>query len=474
MAQMKKKTKIVATIGPVSEDEKTFTKMAKAGMNVARLNFSHGSHGEHLKRIRLARRVSKKIGRPIAILQDLSGPKIRIGEFAGGKIMLKKGSRFALTTKKTVGDEKRVFVNYKNLPKMVKRGDFIMLEDGSKRLEVVEVSGGDINCRVVVGGELKSKKGVNLPGVSLGISPLTAKDKKDLAFGLKNGVDFVALSFVRSHRDVAELKNFIARYKSKAKVLAKIETKEAVSNIDKIISESDAIMVARGDLGIEVSPAEVPLIQKEIIRKCNFAGKPVITATQMLESMIKNPTPTRAEAADIANAILDGTDAIMLSEETTLGVYPLFAVEMMANIAKKTEEFIPYKQILDSIDINHNPSVVDAVSASVGRIAFSLDAKLIVAFSESGFTSRMISRWKPKQPILALTPNKSTLNALALNFGVLSRLIPKIKTDEEMIKLAKKTAVKCGLAKKGDIIVVSAGIPFGRPGTTNLLLVQAI
>lgn len=474
----KKKTKIVATIGPASESEKIFSKMAEVGLDVARLNFSHGSHDEHGKRIKLVRKVSKKIGRPIAILQDLAGPKIRIGEFADGKIFLKKGQKFTLTTKEILGDETRVSVSYKDLPKNVQKGDLIMLEDGSKKLQVLGVSGDNVKCQVLVGGELKSKKGVNLPGVSLNISSLTPKDKKDLKFGLENKVDFVGLSFVRSPKDVLELKKIIDKNNSAARVVAKIETKEALKNIDEIIKATDCVMVARGDLGIEIPFEEVPLIQKMIIKKCNKAGKPVITATQMFESMIKNPTPTRAEAADVANAILDGTDAVMLSEETTLGSYPAEAVETMAIVAKKAENMIDHKSILDSAHSDlENPeevSTVDAVSYAVCRIAYRLNAKIIVTFTKSGFTSRMISRWRPKQAVLSLTTNVGAHNCSALQFGVVPKLTSKIKTHNSMRELARKMAIESGLVKKGDKIVISGGVPFGKSGTTNLLLIQTI
>lgn len=469
-----KKTKIVATIGPVSENEEMLLKMAKAGLNVARLNFSHGSHTEHLARINLVRKVSKKLDKPMAVLADLSGPKIRIGEFKDGKIFLKKGAKFTLTIEDIIGNENRVSINCKDLPDKIKNGDFIMLEDGSKKLKVEKVSGSEIICSVIIGGELKSKKGVNLPGISIDISALTLKDKKDLDFALKNKVDFVALSFVRKAEDVKILKKIIKKSGSSAKIIAKIETKEAISNLDEIIDEAYGIMVARGDLGIEVPIEEVPLIQKRIIKKCNEKGKPVITATQMLESMIKNPRPTRAEVSDIANAVLDGTDAIMLSEETTLGAYPVEAIEIMSSVCRHTEKFFPYEQVLNSINDSINLSVVDSISASVCRTAYRLDAKLIVAFTNSGSTARMISRWRPKQPVLALTQDEKVCNMMALNFGTFSREIGNINNHDGMIDIAKKEAIKTGLVKKGDKIVISAGVPFGISGATNLILVQII
>lgn len=469
-----KKTKIVATIGPVSENEETLLKMAKAGLNVARLNFSHGNHAEHLARIKLVRKISKDLDKPMAVLADLSGPKIRIGEFKDGKIFLKNGAKFTLTVDDVMGDENRVSINCKDLPSKVKKGDFIMLEDGSKKLKVDKVSGSNVICEVVIGGELKSKKGVNLPGIPVSLSALTAKDKKDLDFVLKNKVDFVALSFVRKAEDVRALKKIIEKSGSSAKIISKIETKEAILNLDEIIDESYGVMVARGDLGIEVPIEEVPLIQKSIIKKCNEKGKPVITATQVLESMIKNPRPTRAEVSDIANAVLDGTDAIMLSEETTLGAYPVEAIETMTSVCRHTEKFFHYEQVLKSINDDINLSVVDSISASVCRTAYRLDAKLIIVFTNSGFSARMISRWRPKQPVLVLTHDDKVCNMMALNFGTFSKKIKDIKNHDGMVDIAKEEALKTGLVKKGDKIVISAGIPFGSPGTTNLILVQVI
>ncbi len=469
-----KKTKIVATIGPVSEDEETLLEMAKAGLNVARLNFSHGNHIEHLARIKLVRKISKKLDKPMAVLADLSGPKIRIGDFKDGKIFLKKGAKFTLTVDDVLGDESMVSITAKDLPSKVKKGDFIMLEDGSKKLKVEKVSGNNVTCTVVIGGELRSKKGVNLPGISVALSTLTAKDKKDLSFALKNGVDFIALSFVRRAKDVEILKKLIKKSGSQAKVIAKIETKEAISNLDEIIDESYGVMVARGDLGIEVPLEEVPLIQKSIIRKCNEKGRPVITATQMLESMIKNPIPTRAEVSDIANAVLDGTDAIMLSEETTLGAYPVEAIETMASVCRHTEKSLPYEQVLRSTSDDTSFSVVDSISASVCRNAYRLGAKLIVAFTNSGSTARVISRWKPKQRVLALTNSEEVRNMMALSFGTFSEKIKNIKNHAGMIDIAKEEAMKTGLVKKGDKIIISAGIPYGVSGTTNLILVQII
>lgn len=471
---MVKRTKIVATIGPATENLKTMEALASAGMDVVRLNFSHGSWEEHQLRSDLAREVSKKLNRPIAVLQDLSGPKIRIGDFYKESITLKNGKTIILTTQKCVGDENRVFVNYKNLHKEIKKGAKILLNDGRNELRVEGISGNDIHCKIIVGGDIRGRRGVNLPGSYLKISSLTAKDKKDIDFGVKNAVDFMAISFVRTPKDVIELRNILKNKKSAdIKIIAKIETQEAIENIDGIIEVSDGVMVARGDLAPETGAEQVPVLQKMIIKKCNVAGKPVITATQMMESMIKNPVPTRAEVNDVANAIFDGTDAVMLSEETTLGNYPVKAVEAMTRIARHAEENFDHEEILRNIHLSQK-LVTDSVSYSVANIAHNVDAKAIVALTESGFTAKAISRCRPKQPILALTPNKHTFNQLSLSFGCQPQLIDGLKDINNVIDIAKKTVAKSGFAKKGDKIIISAGIPFGRTGNTNLILVQEV
>ena len=340
---MLKKTKIVCTIGPATESEDILEKLLNAGMDVMRLNFSHGDFEEHGNRINNLRKVIKKTGKIVGILQDLAGPKIRIGNFINEKIVLKEGNTFTLTIDDIEGDEERVHINYKHLPEEVKEGHIIYLHDGKKKLQVIEVNGNDVVCKILVGGEIKGKRGVNLPDSDISISCITEKDKKDLEFGIEQDVDFIALSFVRKPEDIDELRTILNNANSKAKIIAKIETPQAVKNIDEIIERADGIMVARGDLAIEIPAEKVPFVQKEIIRKCNNAGKPVITATQMLESMIHSHVPTRAEVSDVANAILDGTDAIMLSEETTLGGDPVEAVAVMARVAKEIEENYPEK-----------------------------------------------------------------------------------------------------------------------------------
>jgi len=469
-----KKTKIVATIGPVTESEEVLTKLIEAGLNVMRLNFSHGDHAEHQKRVENLRKAMTKTGKTVAILQDLSGPKIRIGEFSTERVQLKEGSTFTLTTEKIIGDETKAFVNYPLLPKEVEVGGFILLDDGKKKLEIIAIKGNEVKCKVIVGGDTKGRRGVNLPGAHLSISSITEKDRVDLEFGIKNKVDYVALSFVRKPADIAELREMLNKAKSQASIIAKIETPEAVENIDEIINLADGIMVARGDLAIEVPAETVPMIQKMIIEKCNMAGKPVITATQMLESMIKAPVPTRAEVSDIANAILDGTDGIMLSEETTLGSFPVEAVSVMARVALEIEKNYPEREISNDCYAEVT-DVADSITGSVVKTAHDIEAKIIVALTESGFTAKMISRFKPEPLVLALSPNEKTCQKLALSWGCQPVLIERYKTIDDVFKMVRQYVVKNKLAVKGDKVVIAAGAPFNKKGVkTNTILVEEI
>ncbi len=467
-----KKTKIVATIGPASESDSVFQKMVNSGLNLVRLNFSHGDHESHKKVIDLVRRTEKKLDKKIAIIQDLSGPKIRIGDFYKNVVDLKSGSFLTLTTKRCTGDESKVFVSYKNLPKEVKKGNIILLDDGKKKLKVVSVFGEDIKCKVLVGGQTKGRRGVNIPGAYLKISSLTKKDKNDLKFGIEQDVDFVALSFVRSPSDVSELRKILNRSKSKAKIISKIETQEAIENLDEIIEKTDAVMVARGDLAVEMPPEDVPMLQKKIVQKCNDLGKPVIVATQMLESMINSPVPTRAEVSDVANSILDGADAVMLSEETALGKYPVEVVSMMNKVACQTEKNYSKKIIEQSCKTSKN--IIDAISESAAETAKDVDAKIIVALTESGLTPRMISRFKPSQPIIVMTPSEKTARQIILSFGAYPVLIKPFKYVSDVLDEVKRFAIKNKYAKKGDRIVIAAGVPFGRVGGTNMVMVQKI
>jgi pyruvate kinase len=411
-------------------------------------------------------------------MQDLSGPKFRLGDFYQERVLLKTGDFITLTTEKIVGDEKRVSINYPTLHEEILPGNIIMVDDGKKKFEVVEIKGTEIKCKILVGGDTKGRRSLNLPGAPLKIGSLTDKDKQDIEFGIKNNVDIVAFSFVRRPSDVVELRNILNEKKSKAKIMAKIETVEAVENFDEILELTDMVMVARGDLAVELGHENVPTVQKMMIEKCLQAGKPVLTATQMLESMIKNPVPTRAEVSDIANAIFDGTDGVMLSEETTLGEFPVEAVEVMARVAEKVENDPIYLQrVLEHQLYKHGVSenpVTDAITNEVVDLANTLEAKAIIAFTESGFTARMISRYKPIQRILAFTPNEKTHNQLLLSFGIEPVLIKKTTMLNDVLKLVREHCLKHDIAKEGEKVIVTVGMPYGKMGDTNMLLVETI
>ena len=467
-----KKTKIVCTIGPVTESTEKLTELVNAGMNVMRLNFSHGDFAEHQKRVDNIHEVMKQTGKTVAILQDLCGPKIRIGTFKDQMVVLHEGAIFTLTTDEVEGTEGRVHVNYPNLPKEVGKGSIIMLHDGTKRLEVMEVNGNDIVTKVMIGGRLSGKKGVNVPGANLSISALTDKDRADVAFGIKNNVDFVALSFVRRASDISDLRKILDDAGSHAHIIAKIETPEALGCIDEIIAAADGVMIARGDLAIEIPAEEVPLAQKLLISKCNAVGKPVITATQMLESMIKNPVPTRAEVSDIANAIIDGTDAIMLSEETTLGDFPVEAVKVMTKVAYRVEKEVYTRDTIAAYESSHG--VTDVVSQSAVRAAHTVGASLIVALTRSGKSARMIARYRPAERILAFSDTEEHAAKLQLTFGCYPMVAPTMRTVDEIMGIVREVTLKEGLAKKGDKVVIVAGMPFGTSTDTNMILVETL
>ncbi len=470
MHHFAKKTKIVATIGPATETKEMFTRILDAGVNVARINMSHGTYEEQSRKIKTIKAVAKKEGYPLAILLDLCGPKIRIGDFADGVVELVEGSELVLTGQKCVGDASRVHFSYPHIETDIKAGMTLMLDDGKKKLLVTKVVGTDIYTKVIVGGTTKSRRGVNIPGAYLSIDALTAKDKKDLVFGLEQGIDFVALSFVRTAEDIDALRKLLKKYKSHAQIVAKIETQEAVEHIDAIIERADAIMVARGDLAIEVGPEKVPSLQKDIINKCNEVGKPVIVATQMLESMITTPVPTRAEVSDVANAIFDGADAVMLSEETTLGKYPVQAVQMMHDIALRTEATIGTHRRHKV----HKGDVVDSISSSVVHNAEDVQAAAIVALTERGSTPRMIARYKPQQPIMAFTPHEHVMRQLLLVYGCYPIKIKPFQYIAQIIPTVSTTLKKEGIAEVADQIVISAGVPFGISGSTNMLMIVAV
>ena len=478
MMQNFKKTKIVATIGPTSSDERLFAKMVKAGVNVARFNFSHGDHKSHKKSIDIVRRAAEKLDQPIAILQDLAGPKIRTGDFKNGEITLEKGEKITLTVKKCLGDENNIYVDYKRLPKDVARGTRILLDDGKRELKVLNVSGNNVLCCVIRGGAIKNRRGLSLPGTDLKMPSLTDKDIKDLEFGVKHEVDYFALSFVRAAPDIKKLRSILDKKKSDARIIAKIETAQAVENIDEIIEIADGIIIARGDLAVELAHEDVPLIQKDIIDKCNTVGKPVIVATQMLESMIEASTPTRAEVSDVANSILDGADAIMLSQETASGKYPLEAVEVMTAVAMKVENnYSRYGRSIEnsfkSKELRENV-IANAITASAVYIARNVNAKVIVALTVSGFTPRMVSRYRPVQPVIALTASKKHLNKMILYFGCYPQKIHKFSYVINTTDDIKEILLKNKLAKRGDKIVIVAGVPLARFGGTNLCTVAIL
>ena len=467
-----KKTKIVATIGPHSKDKRTLTRMAQAGMNVVRLNFSHGDVSFHQEVHDAARYAEKQAGRPIAIVQDLSGPKIRTGSFVNETVQLQKGNEFRLTTRNIVGDDTCVSVTYKKLPRELKSGDIVMLDDGKKKLTVKDTTDTDVICRVDVGGETKGGRGINLPGVDLSVDALTPKDKKDLTFGLSNEVDFVALSFVRSPKDVHKLRRILDKQGSEAKIIAKIETQQAIDQFDEILDEVDGIMVARGDLAIEVPAERVPELQKEMIRKCNNAGKPVITATQMLESMIENTQPTRAEISDVANAIYDGSDAVMLSEETTLGKHPVTVVDTMARVAKEVESGYT---IRERVGESGQRTVTDAVTTSAVHTAHETGASLIIAVTQTGFTARMMSRYKPGPLIMSVTARDTTWRQLQLTFGAYPIRVKELESIDKTLSLVRRKAKRKSLVHAGEYTVVAAGVPFSKEyPETNMMMVEEV
>lgn len=468
-----RRTKIVCTIGPTSKSSDILQELMIAGMNVARLNFSHGTHETHLENIQRIRDISHKNGLPIAILQDLAGPKIRVGKFAKDVIYLKTGQRFVLTSEKIMGDDTRVSVSYSRLPNEVKENDQIFLADGSIELKVSKIEKNNIACQVVVAGKLSSNQGINLSGSTLSIEALTDKDIADLNFGLKNDVDYVALSFVRKREDILHAKEIMKKQNKFTPIIAKIEKHEALENIDEIIDDVDGIMVARGDLAIETSLEQVPLVQKMLIQKCNKACKPVITATQMLKSMVDNPRPTRAEANDVANAVFDGTDAVMLSEETAIGQYPAEAVKTMSKIIQVTEASSLYQQQLQHTYLEAT-SIDHAVSHGAFAMAQGLKAAAIITPTQSGSTARMVSSYRPGHPIIALSPDQKVIKRLALVWGVYPIQSEGYYNTEEMMEEAKDKALKSGLVNFGDVVVITAGVPIGVPGTTNLIKVEIL
>ncbi|ATH92758.1 pyruvate kinase [Bacillus glycinifermentans] len=471
-----RKTKIVCTIGPASESVEKLTQLMEAGMNVARLNFSHGDFEEHGARIQNIREAASKLGKDIGILLDTKGPEIRTHTMENGAIELVTGSELIVSMDEVIGTTDKISVTYEGLVHDVSKGSTILLDDGLIGLEVLEVNADkrEILTKVLNNGTLKNKKGVNVPGVSVNLPGITEKDAKDIVFGIEQGVDFIAASFVRRPSDVLEIRELLEEHNATdIQIIPKIENQEGVDNIDQILEVSDGLMVARGDLGVEIPAEEVPLVQKELIKKCNALGKPVITATQMLDSMQRNPRPTRAEASDVANAIFDGTDAIMLSGETAAGNYPVEAVQTMHNIASRSEQALNHKKILSARSKQVGMSITDAIGQSVAHTAINLDVSAIVAPTESGHTARMISKYRPKAPIVAVTVNDSVSRKLSLVFGVFAKSGQNHSTTDEMLENAVQKSLDSGIVHHGDLIVITAGA-VGEAGTTNLMKVYVV
>ncbi|MEW6377498.1 MAG: pyruvate kinase [Thermodesulfobacteriota bacterium] len=468
-----KKTKIVCTIGPASESSQTLEALIQGGMNVARLNFSHGTHEEHLKKIKTLREIADRLKKTITILQDLSGPKIRVGKVKEGGVELRQGEEFSLTNRNILGDEKEASVTYPALPKEVKPRDTLLLSDGTIELQVLETNGQDIRCRVVIGGVLTSHKGINFPTGTILAEPFTEKDREDLLFGIQHGVDLISLSYVRNASDIGGVKRFLKEKSIPLPVIAKIERRDALENIDEILFASDGIMVARGDLGVETPIEKIPNVQKMLIQKANALGKPVITATQMLRSMVDQTRPTRAEVTDVVNAIYDGTDAVMLSEETASGRFPVEAVQMMAKIAQAAEEQFPFEQFLRR-EMEETTELPQAISHAASFLAGRVGAVTVIVPTESGSTARWVSRLRPRQPILALSRHLSTVRSLNLCWGVYPFLVPEWKDTDDMLERSKRIPKELGMASAGDRIVIIAGVPISIPGTTNLIKVEIV
>jgi pyruvate kinase len=466
---MPKRTKIIATIGPASSSPAVIAKLIHAGMDAARLNFSHGERKDHIARIRLIRQASISAGKPIAIIQDLQGPKLRVGNMQNDGVALKRGAAVTLTTKKVVGTSGLISITYPLLAKDLRPGDTVLFDDGRLELRVVRRSGNGLQCKVIRGGTLKSHKGVNLPGANLTLPSLSPKDRQDILFGIGRGVDYIALSFVRTASDIEATRSFIRKAGADIPVIAKIEKPEAIRNLEEIIHAADGIMVARGDLGVEMSPEQVPLLQKLIIRACNDAEKPVITATQMLESMIENPQPTRAEASDVANAILDGTDCVMLSGETAVGKYPVQALAVMARIAVQAEtslEPIPPDKHIGGLD--------ESVAHAACRAAAEQHARAIVTFTQSGSTALLVSKHRPAADIIAPTPFERVARKVSLYWGVIPVILKTKKTTDDMIRSVEAVMLEKELARKRDVIVITAGVPIGVAGSTNMMKIHRV
>ena len=471
---MTRKTKIVCTLGPATDREGVLREMMLAGMNVARFNFSHGSHAEHQKRLDTLKALREELGLPVAAMLDTRGPEIRLRSFADGPVKLRTGHEFTLTTEDVPGDETRCSITYPELSGDVKAGDTILLDDGLVRLTVLEVTAAGIRCRVENDGTMKDNKGVNVPGVRLSMPYISQRDREDILFGAEAGFDYIAASFVRSAADVQEIRRLLEEKSSHIRIIAKIENQEGISNLGEILSAADGIMVARGDMGVEIDFTEVPIIQKNMIAQCVACGKPVITATQMLDSMMENPRPTRAEITDVANAIYDGTSAIMLSGETAAGKYPVDAVRTMDAIARRTEGEIDYAGRLRHLAGENRLSIAAATAHAACTTAMDINADAIITVSASGTTARLVSRFHPGTPVVACLVDETVQRQMALCWGVTPILMPYAGSTDELVELAMSTAEKAGLVRSGDLVVITAGVPVGVSGTTNMIQVHMV
>ncbi|HHU78122.1 MAG: pyruvate kinase [Caldicoprobacterales bacterium] len=470
-----RKTKIICTLGPAVDDPEVLERLFLKGMDAARLNFSHGDHEEQRKRVINFKKIREKLGLPIPLLLDTKGPEIRIGRFKTGEATLMEGNAFVLTQEDILGDDTRVSISYKELYKDVSKGSRILINDGLIELEVEQIINQDIHCIIRNGGIIGDRKGINVPDTEVNLPSLTEKDIEDIIFGIENGFDFIAASFVRKAQDVLEIKKVLEKNGGQGiMVIAKIENRQGVENIDEILKVSDGIMVARGDLGVEIPVEEVPVVQKMLIDKCYRNGKPVITATQMLDSMIRNPRPTRAEASDVANAIYDGTSVIMLSGETAAGRYPLESMDTMDRIAGKAEKAIDYWKQFLAMKYDFDISVTNAISHATCTTAMDLNAAAIVTVTQSGRTARMISRFRPACPIIAATTSPMVQRQLNMSWGVIPFLVKEAESTDEMFDMGVEKALESGYARNGDIVVITAGVPVGISGTTNILKVQTV
>ena len=469
-----KKTKIICTVGPSVDNVELLSKMMLAGMDMARFNFSHGTHEDHNTRLGYVQEAAAKAGKVIATIADTKGPEMRLGVFEGGSVELKEGQDFDLTTEEVLGNTQRAQVNYANLPEELEPGDRVLLSDGMLGLEVTSIEGNIIHTKVLAGGTISSRKRVACPGIELKLPFLSEQDKKDILFAARHGMDYVAASFVQRADDVLAIRSVLEREGLQMGIISKIENAAGVENIEEIIGVSDAIMVARGDLGVEIPAEEVPLVQKNIIARCNLAGKPVITATQMLESMCHSFRCTRAEASDVANSIFDGTDVIMLSGETASGKYPLEAVQTMAQIAERTEKAIDYDAVFKKMGLHERIHSTDAISHAVVQISHEIDADAILTITESGFTARMISKYKPLSKVVAISRSPERVRAMQLYRGVHPILGPFSADTDEMIDLSLKCALQHNAISDGATVVITAGVPIGTPGSTNLIKVVSV